>query len=335
MRKSNTFFIVCLIIFIGVFFWGLSIGTISTGISDVSDALLNYDASNENHFIIVHLRLPRLLITLLTGGALALSGYLMQAMVNNPLADPFILGTASGASLGINIASLGIFPAFLSTLFPSSIFAFVGALLVTLLAVAISNDRGHIIPSRLLLSGVALSSFMVALTTLLIYLSPSESRLKKVIFWSMGSVEQASWDKIPLLAIILFLVMIASIFFTRHLNVLLLGESRAGNLGVDVRLLRWVILCFASVLTANAVAVSGPVGFVGLMIPHLVRGIFGVHGKWNVFFAVFIGGIFLICCDLLSRITFPEADLPIGIITSFLGIPFFVYLLTNKNYRFS
>lgn len=323
------------LILLVVAFLGCFQGSISTTTTDVISAFSNYDQDNILHYIIINIRLPRILLSFLTGGALALSGYLMQAMVNNPLADPYLLGTASGATLGVNLSYLGIFPSWFLMVFPTSVFAFVGAFAVTFLAVVVGYQYGKINPSRLLLAGIALSSLMVAMTTLLIFMHSSENKLKKVIFWSMGSFEAASWNDIPMLLGGLLIVGLAFVFFTPHLNIMLLGEERAYNLGVNIKRLRIGILLATSLLTSLSVAVAGPIGFVGLMVPHFIRGLFGIHGKFNIPDVIFTGGIFLSLCDIAGKWAIPESSLPIGVITSFLGIPFFVYLLTKRDFRFN
>lgn len=151
----------------------------------------------------------------------------------------------------------------------------------------------------------------------------------------MGSLESATWDKIPLLGLGLLILAVFFALLSPGLTILLLGDSRASSLGVNVNRLRWYILLGSSLLTALAVSVAGPVGFIGLMVPHFVRGIWGVHNKHIVLDTVFTGGVFLSICDSVGKIIFANVSLPIGIITSFLGIPFFVYLLTKKNFRFS
>lgn len=318
-----------------VFFIGLQFGSIHTNGTDIWKALFNFSSSDTTSYVIVNLRIPRILAAFLTGGALALSGYLLQSLVNNPLADPYILGTASGASLGVNISFLGVIPWLAESVFSTSIAAFVGALGVTLLAVFVAYDKGSINPSRLLLAGVALSSLMVAITSFLIFVFSSDNKLKKVIFWSMGSIDAAAWNKIPLLAITLFVLGIIAVLLRPQLSILMLGAPRAQNLGVNVVKLRWLILIFSALLTGMAVAVSGPIGFIGLIVPHFVRALFGVHGKYNITDTILTGGIFLTVCDTSSKWLFPDIALPIGIITSFLGIPFFVYLLTKRNFRFN
>jgi iron complex transport system permease protein len=258
----------------------------------------------------------------------------MQAMVNNPLADPFILGTASGASLGASLIYL-VFPASVISVFLPSISAFIGAIAVTLIAVVIAYQKGHLMPTKLLLAGLALSSLTVAIISFMIYFTKDEGKLKTVIFWSMGSFELAKWEYIPLLFTSIIVIVGLFSFLNKHLNILLLGESRSHNLGVNVSRLRWWILISSSIITGFSVATCGPIGFVGLMIPHFTRGLYGVNGKFNIPFTFLLGGVFMLFCDIISRKIYPPSGIPIGIITSFLGIPFFVYLLSKKNYRFN
>lgn len=194
-----------------VFVAGLKSGSIQTDISDIWNAIFHYSPQDTTSYVILHLRIPRLLAAFLTGGALALSGYLLQSLVNNPLADPYILGTASGASLGVNLSFLGIIPWLAESMFSTSIAAFLGAFGVTLLAVMVAYEKGRINPSRLLLAGVALSSLMVAITSFLIFVFSTDNKLKKVIFWSMGSIDAASWNKIPLLAFTLIIIGFVSV----------------------------------------------------------------------------------------------------------------------------
>jgi iron complex transport system permease protein len=208
-------------------------------------------------------------------------------------------------------------------------------MLITLLAVFISIDKGHLAPSKLLLTGLGLSSLSVAIISFLIFFSNDESKLKTIIFWSMGSFESARWNYLPLLSITLILVIILFSFLTKNINLLLLGESRSHNLGLNVSKVRWAILIGSAFTTGCAVATSGPIGFVGLMVPHFVRGMFGIAGKTNVLISSLVGGAFLLACDIISREIYPPTGIPIGIITSFMGIPFFVYLLSKNSYRFN
>jgi iron complex transport system permease protein len=313
---------------------GLLIGSFHTDFPALVQALFHYNADNPVHYAIVHLRLPRLMLAFLTGGALALSGYLMQALVNNPLADPYLLGTASGASLGANLVLAGFLPLTLIGIYMPSVLAFAGAVAVTLLVVGISYQQGRIIPSQMLLGGVAISSLLTAIISLLSFMSGSESELRSLVFWTMGGFERAQWSDLPVLALFLVIATVAVTFLHKQLAILLLGESRAHHLGVNLGRLRWTILLTASLLTSLAVALSGSIGFIGLMVPHMVRALFGVTFTHNALFTVLLGGLFTLTCDLISRLLVPPAGLPVGILTAFLGIPFFLYLLRKKNYRF-
>jgi iron complex transport system permease protein len=207
-------------------------------------------------------------------------------------------------------------------------------LAVTFLAISIAYKKGQIISTQLLLGGVALSSLLTAITSLITFLSDSEDKLRSIIFWTMGSFERAQWPDIPLLLMVVVLFTLFFSFLHKQINILLLGENRAFQLGVNTSLLKWIILGSTSLLTGIAVATCGTIGFVGLIIPHLVRGLFGATGKYNTLFSVWVGGLFMQTCDLLSRLVYPPAGLPIGIVTSFVGVPFFLYLLLGKNYRF-
>ncbi|GAB3829966.1 FecCD family ABC transporter permease [Pontibacter rugosus] len=334
MMQRNLYFILALLLILVVLVLGLQVGSFDTSATTILEAFFHYDSGDTTHFAILHLRLPRLILALVVGASLAFCGYLMQAMVNNGLADPYLLGTASGASLGAVIVFFGFVPISFAGLYLPPVFALAGAFLVTLVVVILGYRKRQIIPSQLLLAGIALSSLVTAIVGLLTFLSDSEGKLRSVVYWSMGSFERASWNSVPYPTVALLLALLLFAFYQKQLNILLLGEERAQALGIQVSRTRWVILGTVSVVTGFAVATSGPIGFVGLIIPHITRGLLGTTGRSNLLFCAFVGGLFMLLCDLLSRIIYPPAGLPIGIITSFFGVPFFVYLLFKKNYNF-
>ncbi|MFD3002279.1 FecCD family ABC transporter permease [Pontibacter toksunensis] len=328
------YFTVAFLLILVVLVLGLQVGSFESDLGILADAFLHYNPNDTTHYVLMHLRLPRLLLALVVGASLALAGYLMQAMVNNGLADPYLLGTASGASLGAIIVFFGFVPITLAGIYMPPVFALAGAFVVTLVVVILGYRKRQLIPSQLLLAGIAISSLGTAIVGLLTFLSDSESKLRTVIFWSMGSFERASWTMLPYPAAALLAALLLFVYYQKQLNILLLGEERAQALGVQVARTRWVILITVSVVTGFAVATSGPIGFVGLIIPHVTRGLMGTTGRSNLLFCAFVGGFFMLLCDLLSRLIYPPAGLPIGIITSFFGVPFFVYLLLRKNYNF-
>ena len=314
---------------------GLRVGSFPVSFADIGAALFAYEPGNQVHFALVHLRLPRLLLAFLVGGSLAFSGYLMQAMVNNALADPYILGTASGAALGASLSLGGLVATTWAGLYLPPFFALAGAFAVTLVVIALGYRQGQLLPAQLLLAGIALSSLMTALLSLLTFLAGSESALRSIMFWSMGDLGRAGWSLLPYPALALGGALLLFHFLHKALNILLLGEQRAGTLGVPVARTRWIILATVSVVTGCAVAMAGSVGFVGLIIPHVTRGLLGITHKANLWVCVLLGGSFLLFCDILTRLVYPPAGLPIGIITSFFGAPFFVYLLLKKSYKFN
>lgn len=314
---------------------GLAIGSFKADVWQIMNAVFAYNPQNQVHFAIVELRMPRLILALLVGGSLAFAGYLMQAMVNNALADPYILGTASGASLGASLSMAGMVATTWGGVYLPPFFALGGAFTITLLVIALGYRKRQIIPAQLLLAGIAVSSLLTALVSLVTFLSSSESALRSVLFWSMGDFGRAGWAMLPYPILALGLALLLFYFLHKELNVLLLGAERAATLGVPVARTRWIILATVSVLTGFSVALAGSVGFVGLIIPHVTRSLLGLTHKLNLFLCVLLGAGFMLICDILSRLLYPPAGLPIGIITSFFGAPFFVYLLLKKSYKFN
>jgi iron complex transport system permease protein len=333
--KTVLSIVVCLLLTLMLFYTGLYIGSFETNFNTLVEVLTSYDSGDKLHYAVVHLRIPRLILAFVTGASLAFSGYLMQAMINNPLADPYILGTASGAALGANVAFFGIIPVMVAGIYMPPLLAFAGAVAVTLVVIVVASQKGTVIPSQLLLAGIAISSLIASVISLMTFLSDTEGKLRNIVFWLLGSFERAQWSMLPLPITALLLAVPLFIFMSKQINILLLGEGRAYNLGLNVARLRLTVLLSSALLTALVVAASGPIGFVGLLVPHLIRALFGVNYRLNILYTSWIGGLFMLSCDLLARVIYPPAGIPVGIITSFLGIPFFVYLLSKKNYRFN
>jgi len=310
---------------------GLRVGSYSTPYSFILNTFRHYDTTDPAQLVLVQLRLPRLLLALLAGASLAVSGYLLQTLVANPLADPYLLGTASGASLGA-IAAYVLVPSLtvLGVYLPP-VAALAGAFGATLLVVALGTRRGRIMPAPLLLAGVAVGALAAAVGSLLTFLASPEGSLRSVVFWAFGSFERAGWSTLPYPAAALAISLFVLAFRQKDLNLLLLGEERAAALGLPVTRLRWLLVGLAAGLTGGVVALCGPVGFVGLLVPHLTRGLLGTTGRANLLFCAVLGGGFLLACDLLARLLYPPAGLPVGLVTALFGVPFFVYLLRKNN----
>ncbi|RSK23909.1 FecCD family ABC transporter permease [Hymenobacter metallilatus] len=329
-RSALPWVLACLLLLLGLLVVGLRVGSYETDFALLGRTLLHYNPQEPAQLVLVELRLPRLLLALLAGAALALSGYLMQLMVNNPLADPYLLGTASGGALGASITFAFVPVLMMGGLYLPPLAALGGALGVTLLVVVIGSRRGRIVPAQLLLAGVALSSLTTALGGLLTFLAATEEKLRTITFWALGGFERASWAILPYPAVTLVVGLVALWLLQKDLNLLLLGEERAAALGLPVARTRWLLLLIASGLTGCAVALCGPIGFVGLVIPHITRWLLGTVRRGNLLFCALLGGTFMVFCDLLARLLYPPAGLPVGLVTALFGVPFFVYLLRKQ-----
>jgi iron complex transport system permease protein len=282
--------------------------------------------------IIWNIRLPAILLGVLVGTALASAGTAMQGLFKNPLADPFIIGVSAGAAFGaaISIAVLDSYIA-IDVFYLTPISAFVGALLAVYLVYNIAREKNRISVTNLLLAGIAVNLFLSALTSLLIYIYIADAR--RALFWLMGSLGASRWTEVQLVAPIIIVGVIAIIFYSKELNILLLGDETAKNLGVDTERVKKIVLFLATLVTAAAVTVSGVIGFVGLIIPHMMRLIVGPDHRILLPTSALMGGIFVIWCDAIARVAIAPGQIPVALITSILGGPFFIYLLWRRKFK--
>jgi len=268
--------------------------------------------------------MPRAYIAFVTGGLLALAGLLMQVLLKNPLADPYILGVSSGASVAaLSAMALGLGSFWMSAS------ALVGALFTILLVFGLSHRAGSWNPSRLLLTGVVIAAGWGAVINFILSISPDRP-LRGMLFWLMGDISHITPS--PASLIILIAGMLISFIIARQLNILSRGELQASALGVSVGPLRMVLFFLASGLTAFAVIQAGSVGFIGLIVPHMLRLLIGSDHRLLIPGSVLLGGSLVLISDTLARTIIAPQQLPVGVITAFIGVPFFLYLL-NKSYN--
>lgn len=284
--------------------------------------------------IVWEIRLPRVLLGAICGAGLALCGVLMQCVTKNPIAEPYILGISSGASCGaVAIIILGGMSSIGITSITGG--AFIGSIISGVLVFVIGTQMGRITSTtRLVLSGMAISTIFSALTNLLIYSAKNSNQAKNALFWTIGSLGGAKWDILLIPFIALVFVIIVSFIMSKSLDILLLGDDSAVILGINVKLVKSVILILATLLTSTLVAITGAIGFIGLVVPHVCRTIAGSDHKKLIILSSLVGSIFLILSDVVARGIFPPIEIPIGIITSLVGGPFFLYLISKKNYSF-
>ncbi len=290
-------------------------------------------SAGTDYTIIWQIRFPRVLLGFLIGASLAAAGAAFQGLLQNPLADPYTIGVSSGAALGATAAIL-LLPAgfFSQMLIP--LFGFLGALVALFSVYQLGRVGGRLPVVTVLLAGVVISSFFSALISLSMLFAGEQMR--SIFFWLVGGLGMKGWPYVALIVPYLVLGLAVLIFHSRDLNLILLGEEEALSLGVEVERVKKIVLVAASLLTAGAVSVSGMIGFVGLIVPHAMRILIGPDHRLLFPAAVFGGGIFLVAADTFARTVLSPVELPVGIITAFIGAPFFMYLLRRyrSKYRF-
>ena len=330
MQTSVKVFVLCLILCISLV-TALQFGSKFVPLDQIISALIsmidvNATASMTNT-IITDIRLPRLIYSVLTGIGLSLVGLLMQTVTRNALADPYVLGVSSGASTGAVFAIImGGLP-FLGQ-YNTPIFAALGAalsIILVLLCVGKSNS-----PVKLILIGMGMTGVFSALTMMIIYGAKHEAQVRSSMFWLLGSFAGIQWGDLPLTAIIVILFMLYIYMFNQDLDVLLLGNHEAAQMGLSVKQLQLSIVIISSIVIATLVSKVGVVGFIGLIIPHLARIIGGPKHKHTLLFSALIGSIVMIWSDVLSRALYSPEEIPIGVLTSLLGAPLFIWIIMNR-----
>ncbi len=315
----------------------LSLGTGASGLSlgRLLAAQTGEALDQRDRVVLMDIRLPRLVMGLLIGAALAVSGALMQGLFRNPLADPGIIGVSAGASLGAvgTIVLGGMLPAGVAAAVPGThllpVAAFLGSWGTTLLLYRIATRGGQTTIATLLLAGIALGAMAMAVTGMLIFLA-DDRQLRDLTFWSMGSLAGASWPKVAAALMLILPVLLLSPLMARGLNALALGEAQARHLGIRVQRLKRLAILSVAAATGAAVAVSGGIGFVGIVVPHVLRLATGPDHRFLLPNAAVLGGVLLLAADMLARSLASPAELPIGIITATLGAPVFLWILLAR-----
>jgi len=314
---------------------GVGLGAVSIPVADIIKSIFNHlrglsgaEQAGPWQTIIMQIRLPRVILAAMAGSALATGGVCFQAVLRNPLADPFVIGVSAGAGLGaaLGIALFEWIGYTGSALLP--VFSFLGALLATALVYGLSLKNRRVDVGRLLLAGVAVSSFLTALMSLLIVWRQQD--MQKLVFWMMGSFSGRGWQHAQVVLPYLVVGFVSAGMLAGRLNLLSLGEERAFYLGLRVEVFKAWALLTGALLAAAAVSVSGVIGFVGLMIPHIVRLLVGPDHRILLPVSALVGAAFLIAADIAARIIMPPIELPIGILTALSGTPFFLWLLRKR-----
>lgn len=314
---------IAFVIFIALALAGLSALSLQMGVIAVPWRALLSDCQTgrEYHFVLTSYRLPRLLLALLVGAALAVAGVLVQGIVRNPLASPDILGVNHAASLA-SVGALLLLPSLPVITLP--LLAFAGGMAGLILLRILANTSQ---PMKLALTGVALSACWASLTDYLMLSRPQD--VNSALLWLTGSLWGRDWSFVKIAAPLLILFLPLSLRFCRDLDLLALGDARATTLGVSVPRIRLQALLLAVAMTSTGVAVCGPISFIGLVVPHMVRSITGGRHRWLLPVSAMTGALLLVVADLLARIVHPPLELPAGVLTAIIGAPWFVWLLVR------
>ncbi|KAA3449257.1 iron ABC transporter [Mesorhizobium sp. SARCC-RB16n] len=338
-RARLVILLLCLCLAIAVLLsltFGASDASAVTVIGDWLFGIVPGDAAlNARDSLIVYdIRLPRVILGVLVGAALAVSGAVMQGLFRNPLADPGLIGVSAGSSLGaVAVVVLGgtmLAPlaALLGTL-ALPLAAFFGGLATTLVLYQIATRRGQTSVATMLLAGIALTALAMAMTGILIFMA-DDRQLRDLTFWQLGSLGGATWPKISSVGPIIVLALAAMPFLARSLNALALGEATAGHLGIPVQRLKYTAIVGVSAAVGASVAVSGGIGFVGIVVPHLLRLLIGPDNRYLLPASALLGASLLLLADAVARTIVVPAELPIGIVTAVAGAPFFLWILLRK-----
>ncbi len=315
--------------------WRIAASETINVLSDITSLELNSWVNIEANWtkaqfnIIWLIRFPRVLVGVFVGAGLAVVGVTMQALVRNPLADPYILGISSGASVGaVMVLAFGAFA--FAGIYAISVGAFLGAILTFLIVFLLAQSNGRLNPARLILAGVAVAYFFSGLTSFITLTSDNRELARAVLAWLLGSLAGTDWEELTLPTAVLFFGSVYLVLQARGLNALIVGDETAATLGVDLTRFRRSLFWVVSLVTGVMVAVSGAIGFIGLMIPHIVRLMVGTDHRRVLPVSIFVGSIFLILVDVIARTAFDPVELPVGVITSLLGGPFFLWLLHRQ-----
>ena len=299
-------------------------------IPTVGEKLIKEEFPAPSISIVWKLRMPRTLMAAIVGAALAFSGAIYQGLFKNPMAESYVLGVSSGAALGGTLSIiLGISK--ILGFSGTALVSFVGAVVTTFLVYGMARGRGRVSMTTLLLAGVAINFLLSALNSLLLIFN--KNNMERIMLWTMGSLANANWTKVAVAFFGAMIGMMVTSFFSKDLNVLLMGEEDAKHLGINVERTKKILLALSSLIAAMAVSVSGIIGFVGMIVPHAVRLITGPDHRIVLPYSAVMGGVFLIVADILARTLASPMEIPVGVITAITGAPFFLYLLIKERRR--
>ena len=337
-RPRSTIRVLAFLLALAAAVWvaGVAIGPVTIPLKETLSAILGRTgpdgARSSAALIIQQVRFPRVILGFLVGGSLAVSGVVMQGLFRNPLGSPYILGVASGASAGAAVSILAGWPAMPWL----SISAFLGGLVAVAIVYRLARGRDRRTSIfTLILAGVAVGALFSAVTSLVIFLGSRGEKMSDIVFWTMGNLGRSGWSGLAILAPVFAVGTFAVLLLARDLDALSLGEQGAFHLGIDPQRTARLLLVLSTLLASAAVAMAGTIGFVGLIVPHVLRLILGPNHRTLIPASAIGGGLFLVLADMAARTLMRPVEIPVGILTAFIGAPFFLYLLRSYGRKLS
>lgn len=319
--------IILTVLFIFSMIMDLSWAADPLSFSEVIDVLLGH-GTWANNIIVNSINAPRIVGAIFIGAGLSVAGAIMQAVFRNPMASPYTLGLSSGACFGAAIGILFTIP-YLPSSISVPVLAFISCMATMMIVYSLSRVGNNVSVETLLLSGISVGAMFSAMVSFLTFISGD--KIEGIVFWSMGSFGTINWNDMAVVAPTILLCIFATLFFSKDLNAMMLGDSHAMDLGVNTGKTRFRILIITAIMVATSVAFVGSIGFVGLVIPHIFRIILGPDNRLLIPFSAFGGSVFMLLCDYISRtVAFAYGVLPIGIVTAMIGAPYFIYLIRRR-----
>ncbi|MCB0454756.1 MAG: iron ABC transporter permease [Aequorivita sp.] len=343
MKKNNNYkgtFPILLILLVIISFFSIRYGAVSISLEEIFSSFRKFFTEPESmdltERIFMEIRLPRAILCIFVGASLAVGGTILQALFRNPIVEPGLIGTSCGAAFGAALYfALGATFGFSVGKWTLPLAACLGALLSTSLVFFLSQSRnsGKSSIVALLLTGIAINALFLSGVGFLSYIA-RDPQARSIVFWNLGTLSGANWTSVAIVGVSTVGTILISLRYAKHLNALMIGEEEAQFLGVNIKSLKWKILLINVIMIAVATAFVGVISFVGLIVPHLLRIINGSDNRFLIRNSALLGGILLCVADLISRMVLRPAELPIGIVTSVVGVPIFIFLLQRKNYFF-
>ena len=339
-KKYRGTFTILLLFLIVIAYFSIRYGAVSISLKEIISSFQKYFSNSESmdltERIFMEIRLPRAILCIFVGASLAVGGTLLQALFRNPIVEPGLIGTSCGAAFGAALYfALGATFNFNVGKWTLPLAACIGALISTGMVFFLSQSRstGKSSIVALLLTGIAINALFLSGVGFLSYIA-RDPQARSIVFWNLGTLSGANWTSVLIVGISTIATILISLRYAKHLNALMIGEEEAQFLGVNIKSLKWKILLINVIMVAVATAFVGVISFVGLIVPHLLRIINGSDNRFLIRNSALLGGILLCVADLLSRMLLRPAELPIGIVTSVVGVPIFIFLLQRKNYFF-